>query len=114
MYLSTMGWKVGNVPLVKGLQPPASLYEIDHRRVIGLTIEPGQLVAHRRRRGQHIGLHSNAAYSTPADLIDELAFAQEIFRKGRFATVDTTDKPIEESADEIITRVKRELNFARE
>jgi regulator of PEP synthase PpsR (kinase-PPPase family) len=111
MYLSTMGWKVGNVPLVKGIQPPPTLFEIDHRRVIGLTIEPGQLIAYRKRRGQHIGLLAKSAYTTPAELIEELTFAQEVFRRGRFATVDTTDKPIEESADEIIARVERELKY---
>lgn len=112
MYLSTMGWKVGNVPLVRGLEPPGSLFEIDRRRVIGLTIEAGQLVAHRRRRGEHMGLQQNAAYTAPVELLDELEFAQSIFRRGHFATVDTTDKPIEESADEVIARVRRALNQA--
>jgi regulator of PEP synthase PpsR (kinase-PPPase family) len=106
-----MGWKVGNVPLVKGIEPPSTLFEIDHRRVIGLTIEPGQLVAYRRRRGQHIGLLSNSDYTAPAELVDELEFAQDVFRRGRFAQVDTTDKPVEESADEIIACVERELKY---
>ncbi len=110
MYLSTMGWKVANVPLVKSIQPPSTLFEIDHRRVIGLTIEPGQLVAFRKRRGHNIGLATSSAYMAPGGLIDELEFAQELFRRGRFTTVDTTDKPIEESADEIVVRVERELN----
>ena len=110
MYLSTMGWKVANIPLVKSLQPPQVLFEIDYRRVIGLTIEPGQLVAFRKRRGQSIGLVSSSAYMAPVELVDELEFAREVFRRGHFTTVDITDKPIEESADEIITRVERLLN----
>lgn len=107
MYLSTMGWKVGNVPLINGLEPPPILFEVDPSRVVGLMIEPGQLIAYRRRRGQHVGLLPGAAYTTPEDLINELAFAQDIFRGGQFSTVDVTDKPIEESAEEIIAKVKR-------
>jgi len=114
MYLSTMGWKVGNVPLVKGIQPPSTLFEIDHRRVIGLMIEPGQLVAYRKRRGQHIGLLGQTAYTMPEELVEELEFAQQVFHRGRFATIDITDKPIEESAEEIIARVERELVRSRE
>ncbi|MEZ4670285.1 MAG: pyruvate, water dikinase regulatory protein [Anaerolineae bacterium] len=106
MYLSTMGWKVANVPLVMGIEPPAELFQIERERVVGLTIEPGQLVAFRVRRGSHLGLASGAAYSAPQGLWDELEFAHSVFRRGRFAVMDMTDKPVEESAEEIIARVR--------
>ena len=109
MYLSTLGWKVANVPLVKNLKPPAVLFEIDHRRVIGLTIEPGQLVAYRRRRGQHLGITTSSSYTTPVELFEELEYARALFQRGNFAVVDTTDKSIEECADEILARISRQL-----
>jgi len=55
IYLATLGWKVANVPLIKDIRPPDELFQIDHRHVIGLTIEPGQLVLHRRQRERHMG-----------------------------------------------------------
>lgn len=108
MYLSTMGWKVANVPLVKGVTPPPALFEVDRRRVIGLTVEPGQLIAYRQRRGQHLGLRSGT-YTDPEALFDELEFARALFRQHGFASVDMTDKPIEEAASEIAAHMIRRL-----
>lgn len=109
MYLSTLGWKVANVPLVKGVQPPATLFEVDKRRVIGLTIEPGQLVAYRQRRGETLGLRGSGAYTDPETLFEELEFARTLFRHNGFAIVDMTDKPVEEGASEVIAHLIRRL-----
>jgi regulator of PEP synthase PpsR (kinase-PPPase family) len=109
VYLSTMGWKVANVPLIKGISPPSALFEIDPRRVIGLTIEPGQLVAYRQRRQHHLGTAASSPYVEPQELVEELEFALRIFRQGQFAIVNMTDKPIEESAHEIANIVTRKL-----
>jgi len=109
MYLSTRGWKVANVPLVREIAPPAELFEIDARRVVGLTIDEEQLAAYRRRRGAKLGLAGQTAYTDHAALYEETAFAQAVFRRGRFAVVDITDKPIEESADEVVEHVVRRL-----
>jgi regulator of PEP synthase PpsR (kinase-PPPase family) len=109
VYLSTIGWKVANVPLIKGINPPSVLFEIDHRRVIGLTIEPGQLVAYRQRRQHHLGAALSSPYTEPQELIEELEFAQEIFHQGQFAVFDVTDKSIEESAHEIINIIAKRL-----
>ena len=111
VYLSTLGWKVANIPLVKGINIPAQLFEIDNRRVIGLTIEPGQLVAYRQQRGHHLGVGTSSAYVTPTELVEELEYAREVFQRGKFSIVDMTDKPIEESADAIVTRISRRLNL---
>jgi hypothetical protein len=104
-----MGWKVANVPLVKDINPPSALFEIDHRRVIGLTIEPGQLVAYRQRRQSHLGTSASSPYSEPQELVEELEFARRVFRQGQFAVVNMTDKPVEEGAHEIANIITRNL-----
>ena len=109
VYLSTLGWKVANVPLVKGIDPPPILFDVDHRRVIGLMIEPGQLVAYRQRRQQHLGAGSVSLYTQPQELVEELEFARQVFREGRFAVFDVTNKPVEESAQEIISIIAKRL-----
>jgi len=111
IYLATMGWKVANVPLVKDLNPPSELFEMDSRCVIGLTIEPGQLITYRQRRTHHMGVSANLPYADPTELLEELDYAHQIFRRGRFRVVDTTNKPIEESADEIIGQLGRRLSY---
>lgn len=109
VYLSTLGWKVANVPLVKGISPASILFEVDHRRVVGLMIEPGQLVAYRQRRQQHLHAGLSSPYTEPQELVEELEFARQIFRQGQFAVFDVTDKPVEESANEIINIIAKRL-----
>lgn len=109
MYLSVLGWKVANVPLVMGVPPPSALSQLDRRRVIGLSIEPGQLVMHRQQRQRRLGAPGPSAYTDPAAIYEELEIARRVFQQGRFTIVDVTDKPIETTADEIVERVTRQL-----
>ncbi|MEW5959539.1 MAG: pyruvate, water dikinase regulatory protein [Chloroflexota bacterium] len=109
MYLSVQGWKVVNVPLVPGMPLPPELLALDRRRVVGLTIDPGQLVSHRERRQRRLGVPGGSAYTNPTDIYEELVAMGKLYRRHGFAVVDITDKPIEESADEVIAQVTRRL-----
>ena len=42
-------------------------------------------------------------------LYEEVEAARKLYRRSGFAIVDITDKPIEESADEVIALVSRRL-----
>jgi regulator of PEP synthase PpsR (kinase-PPPase family) len=107
MYLSVLGWKVANVPLVMELAPPAELFQLDSRRVIGLSIEPGQLLGHRQQRQRRLGAPGPTAYTDPVAIYEEMEAARRVFKQGGFSTIDVTDKPIEASADEIIALITR-------
>ena len=107
IYLSVLGWKVANVPLVQELPPPPELFEIDRRRVVGLTIDVDMLTQHRRWRQQNMAGMGGRAYSDPEVLYDEVEYARRIFRKGGFAVINVTNKPIEESADQVIALISR-------
>lgn len=109
MYLSVMGWKVANVPLIPGLDPPSILASVDPRRVVALTVEPAQLVAHRRWRQAHLG-GAATDYTSAAAVFDEVDQARRWCRRHGFAQVDVTDKPIESSAEEVIAAVTRRLS----
>lgn len=108
MYLSVMGWKVANIPLISEVLPPSILLEVDPRRVVGLTIEPGQLIAHRRWRQTHLGI-ATTTYTNAAAIYDEVEEARRFCQRHGFAIVDVTDKPIESSAEEVIAAVTRRL-----
>jgi hypothetical protein len=112
MYLSVRGWKVANVPLLREVAIPAELLRMDHRRVVGLTIEPGQLIAHRQWRQARLGAGSAAPYIDPAAIYEEVEEARRFCRSHGYALVDVTDKPIESSADEVIAAVTRRLGTA--
>lgn len=108
MYLSVMGWKVANVPLVPLIAPPAELFKVDRRRVVGLIIEGTQLMTHRRARMQRTGV-AEGDYVRLQAIVEELREVTHFFYRHGFAVVDTTDKPIESSAEEITALVTRRL-----
>jgi [pyruvate, water dikinase]-phosphate phosphotransferase / [pyruvate, water dikinase] kinase len=108
MYLSMQGWKVANVPMVPDVPPPDELLQVDLRRVVALTIEPQQLIIHRRWRQMHMGV-SVSGYLDRERIVEELRAANHFYARHSFPQVDITDKPIETSADEVITAVSRRL-----
>ncbi|MCG8352500.1 MAG: kinase/pyrophosphorylase [Chloroflexales bacterium] len=112
MYLAVLGWKVANIPLVKNIELPKELFEVDRRRVIGLTIDPEHIVARRRWRQRRMGIPLGETYTELEALSDEISESRRIFRRHGFAIVDLTDKPIEESADEVISLVTRWFKHA--
>mgnify|MGYP001819001229 FL=1 len=105
MYLAMRGFKAANVALISGIEPPQELFEVDRHRVIGLTLEPDRLVAYRRRRQQDLGVSAPTDYSDPKVILQDLEYSRQVFRSGRFACVDVTSKPIEESANEVVALV---------
>lgn len=109
LYLSMLGWKVANVPLAPQMSPPEALFQLDRRRVVGLTIDPTQLLYHRRHRQSSLGVTGQSDYTQVEKIYEEIKFARRIFRRGGFKVIDVTDKPIETSADEIIEAVSRRL-----
>ena len=107
MYLAMRGYKTANIPLVGGIEAPRELFEVEPGKVVGLMIEPGPLVERRRRRQQHLGGKGLGGYAAPREVFEELEQAREVFRRGRFAVIDATLKPIEESANEVVAAVAR-------
>ena len=107
IYLSVLGWKVANVALVPGVPPPPELFAIDRRRVVGLTIDADTLMQHRHWRQLSLAGLGGRAYSDLEALHDELEQARRVFRSGGFAVIDVTNKPIEESADQVIGLISR-------
>ncbi len=109
IYLSMLGWKVANVPIVAGVEPPESLTRCDKRRVVALDINPQKLMAHRRWRQQHLGV-SEGFYTDRANIVEELrAYHHYVYRCG-FTMFDVTDKPIETSGEELILLVSRNMS----
>jgi hypothetical protein len=109
MYLSVLGWKVANVPLFTDVPIPAELLSLDRRRVVGLYIEPGQLLAHRQERQKRLGTGGLTQYTDPLRIYEEVETLRKFFKRSGFAIINVTDKSVEESADEVIALVTRRL-----
>ena len=105
VYLSVLGWKVANLPIVPEIPTPPELYQLDPSRVIGLTLDLDRLLAFRRRRIGQLGIPAQSPYTDPARIEEEINVAKSVFRKGGFYTLNVTDKTVEVSADEVIKRI---------
>jgi hypothetical protein len=110
IYLSVLGWRVANVPLIPGVPPPAELLEVDRRRVVGLVIEAAQLISHRRWRRATLGIPQDSPYTNPAQIYEEIEWARGFCRQNGFAILDVTDRPIESSAEEVIALINRRVS----
>ena len=107
VYLSMLGWKVANIPLVPGISPRSELFDLDRRRVIGLKIEASILLEHRQYRQRNLGVRGKSDYNDLAKLYEETQEARLNFRKGGFKVIDVTNKPIETTAGQISTLITR-------
>ncbi len=107
IYLGYRGWKVANVPLILGIDPPKELFKLPHRRAIGLVIKPERLSELRQARVDHMGVGS-LGYADLDYIRHEMAFAYEIFEQRKdWPLVDVTTKPIEETAAEVVALLGR-------
>lgn len=104
LYLAVLGWKVANVPLVPEIPVADALFNLDSERVIGLVIDPEQLLIYRRQRQERLGVRETSSYTDLEAIQEELQQAKRIFRKGHFSMINMTDRTIEQSADEIIRK----------
>jgi len=103
MYLAVAGWKTANYPIVPGINLPPELDEMDPAKVIGLTIDPVRLEAHRTQRQKRLGtLERESEYTDLAKIFEELDTAEKFYRKAGYRQVDVTDKPIESCAVEVL------------
>ena len=107
MYLAVLGWKTANVPLILGVPMPEILDTIDRRRIIALNINAEQLIAHRRMRQDTLGTRDIYAYVSREDIEKEIHAARRHYISHGYSMVDVSNKPIENSAEEIIEMITR-------
>jgi [pyruvate, water dikinase]-phosphate phosphotransferase / [pyruvate, water dikinase] kinase len=113
VYLAMFGWKVANVPLIPGIDPPEDLFTADSGRVFGLNISPIYLIAQRANRVKSLHMSESTDYINRQKVGEELAFARRIFERGGFTEIQITNKPIESSANEILTILTSRYNQDR-
>jgi regulator of PEP synthase PpsR (kinase-PPPase family) len=112
IFLSHKGWKVANIPLVLNTPPPEELFQIDQRRIVGLTIDPNSLTRIRKKRLEKFGQDPGGEYANIAHIQKEIEYAREIFKKNKkWPVFDVTDRALEETAAEIVRVVASRLDI---
>lgn len=103
MYLSHQGWKVCNVPIIKGFEIPSEILEADQSKIVALTISPETLATIRKARLERLGQEEGGDYASIEKVLEEIDYADQIFRKYRkWPVLNVTGKALEETASEII------------
>jgi len=106
MYLAHRGYKVANIPLVKEVDPPRELFQIDQKRVVGLIIEGKRLVDLRSVRLRNMLQNPHIDYADYEKVEEELKFVRQLYRKHpEWPVIDVTNKSVEESAVEILKKL---------
>ncbi|KAI3829366.1 hypothetical protein L1987_03488 [Smallanthus sonchifolius] len=107
IYLAQKGFKVANVPVVKEVDLPKTLFEIDQKKVFALTLNPVVLHTIRLERAKSLGCleDERSDYAEMVHVREELEYANKIFTQNpTWPVIEVTGKAIEEIAA-IILRV---------
>jgi len=106
IYLGYLGYKAANVPVVRGIDPPKELFEIDPAKVVGLTIGADRLADIRSARVKSMGA-PRKRYAELEAIYSELDEAAKLHRRLRCPILDVTELSVEETAMRIIRLVER-------
>jgi regulator of PEP synthase PpsR (kinase-PPPase family) len=111
IYLGYLGHKAANVPVVKGIEPPAQLFEVDQAKIVGLTIDPNRLAEIRRARVRTMGAR-NRQYAELMEIYEELEQAEKLHRRLGCPVIDISELSIEETAHRVLRVIEERKTAA--
>jgi [pyruvate, water dikinase]-phosphate phosphotransferase / [pyruvate, water dikinase] kinase len=106
IYLGYLGHKAANVPVVRGIELPHELFEIDPGKIVGLTIAAERLADIRTLRVRSMGA-PRRRYAELEEIYRELEEAAAIHRRLGCPVIDVTELSVEETAMRIIKLVEQ-------
>lgn len=98
LFLANRNIKVANLPLVPKASIPDEIYQVDPKKIVGLTTDPQVLMEFRRQRMIAYGLNPDTVYSARAQVMEELDFATDLYAKLGCMVINTAHRSIEETA----------------
>jgi len=108
IYLGYLGYKAANVPLVKDIEPPPGLWEVDPARIVGVTIQAELLAEIRERRVREMR-GGKRTYANLLEIYEELEYADSVHRRLGCPVIEVSTLAIEETAHRIIRLVELRL-----
>lgn len=105
LFLANKNLKVANLPLVPQAALPKEIWEMDPKKIIGLTNNPEILNKIRQERMRAYGLNPDTAYSNIDKIQEELAYAQKLYDKLNCVVINVADLSIEETASMILDKL---------
>lgn len=111
LFLSYKGWKVANIPIVYNIPPPDSLFKVDNRKIVALTIDPDCLFKIRKNRLEKFGYNPGGAYADRKKVYLEVSETLGLFQQYKWPVLNVTDRALEETANEIERIVSTRRNI---
>lgn len=105
LFLANKNLKVANLPLIPEAHIPPQIWEVDPKKIVGLTNDPKILNAIREERMRSYGLRPNTAYSDIDKIQEELKFADDLYKKIGCLIINVAQKSIEETASIILSEL---------
>lgn len=106
MYLANRSFKVSNLPLIPEVPVPKEIFQIDSRRIIGLTADPEYIRKVRQSRLVSLGLTGSSSYVSLERIKEELKYSQNLYQQLGATIINVENKSIEESAQLIEEHAK--------
>ena len=107
LYLANKNYRVANLPLVLQTQIPKEIWQVDRKKIFGLTNDPTVLNNIRRQRMVTYGLDPETAYSNLGNIENELKSAEKLYQQLGCTVINVSNKSIEETATLIIEQLER-------
>ncbi|GAA0457623.1 pyruvate, water dikinase regulatory protein [Alkalibacillus silvisoli] len=106
-FLAHKKLKVANVPIVPEVEPPEELFQVHPSKCIGLNISADKLNHIRTERLKSLGLDGNANYAQYNRIQEEISHFNKVVEKIGCKTIDVSTKAVEETANAILSTVKK-------
>lgn len=106
MYLANRSFKVSNLPLIPEVPVPKEIFQIDSRRIIGLTADTEYIRKVRQSRLVSLGLTGSSSYVSLERIKEELKYSQNLYQQLGATIINVENKSIEESAQLIEEHAK--------
>ena len=108
LFLANKNLKVANLPLIPEAHLPKQLFEMNPKKIVGLTNDPNILNGIRKERMRTYGLPANTSYSDIEKIRKELAFANDLYQKLGCVIINVASLSIEETASMILNALNLE------
>ncbi len=107
MYLASLGYKVSNIPILVDSNVPQALFEIDPKKIFGITVDKEVLKKIREERLKSLGLSVDSLYSSKERIDSEVDYALGLMNDLGCMIIDVTYKSIEETSEIIINNINK-------
>lgn len=106
IFLAHKGYKVANLPLMPEVRLPDELFQVQNGLIVGLSMNPEQMLKIRNERLRTLGLSPGAKYADTDRILEELSYAHAVMERLGCLVIDVTDKAIEETAGIILDHMR--------